>query len=41
MPPIGLLLGRVSFTDFFVSLDGRAYPTLAAAQAGHEGCTVA
>jgi large conductance mechanosensitive channel len=33
MPPIGRLLGRVNFTDFFVSLDGRAYPTLAAAKA--------
>lgn len=33
MPPIGLALGRVSFTDLFVSLDGRSYPTLAAAKA--------
>jgi large conductance mechanosensitive channel len=33
MPPIGLLLGRVSFTDLFVSLDGRAFPSLAAAKA--------
>ena len=33
MPPIGLLLGGVSFKDLFVNLGGRDYPTLAAAQA--------
>jgi len=33
MPPIGLLLGRVSFNDLFVSLSGQSYPTLAAAKA--------
>jgi large conductance mechanosensitive channel len=33
MPPIGLALGRVSFSDLFVSLDGRAYPSIAAAKA--------
>ena len=33
MPPIGLLLGRVSFVDLFVSLNGQSYPTLAAAKA--------
>ena len=33
MPPIGRLLGGVSFTDLFVSLDGRAFPSLAAAKA--------
>jgi large conductance mechanosensitive channel len=33
MPPLGLLLGRVSFNDLFVSLNGRSYPTLAAAKA--------
>lgn len=32
MPPIGRLLGRVNFADLFVSLDGRSYPTLAAAK---------
>jgi large conductance mechanosensitive channel len=32
MPPIGLLLGKVDFTNLFVSLDGQAYPSLAAAQ---------
>jgi large conductance mechanosensitive channel len=33
MPPIGLALGRVNFSDLFLSLDGRAYPSLAAAKA--------
>ncbi|HYS17623.1 MAG TPA: large conductance mechanosensitive channel protein MscL [Candidatus Binatia bacterium] len=33
MPPIGRLLGGVDFKDFFVSLSGQAYPTLAAAKA--------
>jgi len=33
MPPLGFALGRVSFTDLFVSLDGRAYASLAAAKA--------
>jgi large conductance mechanosensitive channel len=33
MPPLGRLLGRVNFTDLFVSLDGQSYPTLAAAKA--------
>jgi large conductance mechanosensitive channel len=33
MPPVGLLLGRVNFTDLFVSLDGRSFPSLAAAKA--------
>ena len=33
MPPIGLAVGRVSFTDLFVSLDGRSFPSLAAAKA--------
>ncbi len=33
MPPIGLLLGRVSFTGLFVSLTGQRYPSLAEAQA--------
>ena len=32
MPPIGLLLGKVSFTDLFVSLDGQKYASLAAAK---------
>ena len=33
MPPIGLALGRVDFSDLFLSLDGRSYPSLAAAKA--------
>lgn len=28
MPPLGLLLGRVNFTDLFVSLNGESYPSL-------------
>jgi large conductance mechanosensitive channel len=33
MPPIGLLLGRVDFTNLFVNLSGGGYPTIAAAKA--------
>lgn len=32
MPPIGLLLGQVNFTDLFLDLSGKGYPSLAAAQ---------
>jgi len=32
MPPIGLLLGSVDFTNLFLSLKGQGYPTLAAAK---------
>jgi large conductance mechanosensitive channel len=32
MPPIGKLIGGVDFTDLFVALDGRAYPSLNAAK---------
>ena len=32
MPPIGLLLGGVDFSNFFVSLDGKSYESLAVAQ---------
>ena len=32
MPPIGLLLGGVDFANFFVTLSGESYPSLAAAQ---------
>ncbi len=32
MPPIGLLLGGVDFTDFFITLSGGTYDTLAAAK---------
>jgi len=33
MPPIGLLLGGVDFTELFISLNGQAYASLADAQA--------
>src|SRR5437867_3617995 len=33
MPPIGRLIGGVDFKDFFVSLSGQSFPTLAAAKA--------
>jgi large conductance mechanosensitive channel len=33
MPPLGLMLGRVSFSDLYLSLNGRAYESLKAAQA--------
>jgi large conductance mechanosensitive channel len=33
MPPIGLLLGRVDFTNLFIDLSGQGYPSLAEAQA--------
>jgi large conductance mechanosensitive channel len=33
MPPIGLALKGIDFTNLFVSLTGQAYPTLAAAKA--------
>ena len=33
MPPIGLLLGNVDFSNLFLSLNGTAYPSVAAAQA--------
>ncbi len=32
-PPLGLLLGRVDFTNLFVSLNGQHYDTLALAKA--------
>ncbi len=33
MPPVGLLLGGIDLSDFFVTLKGGSYPTLAAAKA--------
>lgn len=33
MPPIGMLLGRVSFKDLFLALDGSSYASLSDAQA--------
>jgi large conductance mechanosensitive channel len=32
MPPIGLLLGGVDFSNIFISLSGQSYPSLAAAK---------
>lgn len=32
MPPIGLLLGGIDFSNFFINLSGGDYPTLKAAQ---------
>jgi large conductance mechanosensitive channel len=34
MPPIGLLLGGIDFTDFFITIKGGSFPTVAAAKAG-------
>ncbi len=33
MPPIGLLLGGIDFSDFFVTIKGGSFPTVAAAKA--------
>jgi large conductance mechanosensitive channel len=33
MPPIGILLGKVDFTNLFINLSGGTYPSLAAAKA--------
>ena len=33
MPPLGLVLGKVNFSQLFVSLNGTPYPTLEAAKA--------
>ena|ERR1700686_437236 len=33
MPPLGLLLHHVDFSNLFISLDGNSYPTMAAAKA--------
>jgi large conductance mechanosensitive channel len=33
MPPIGLILGGIDFSDFFVTIKGGSYPTVAAAKA--------
>ena len=33
MPPIGMALGRVDFSNLFIALDGGTYPSLAAAKA--------
>lgn len=33
MPPIGLILGQVDFSNLFLTLNGQSYPNLAAAKA--------
>ena len=33
MPPLGLLTGKVDFTNLFIDLSGKGYPSLAAAKA--------
>lgn len=33
MPPIGLLLGKVDFSSLYINMSGKAYATLAEAQA--------
>jgi large conductance mechanosensitive channel len=33
MPPIGLALGRVDFSNLFIDMSSKSYPTLAAAKA--------
>jgi large conductance mechanosensitive channel len=32
MPPIGLIMGNVDFSDLFINLSGQEYPSLAAAR---------
>jgi len=32
MPPIGLLLGGIDFSEFFITIKGQVYPTVAAAK---------
>ena len=33
MPPIGLALGRMDFSNLFINLSGKEYPTVAAVKA--------
>jgi len=33
MPPVGMLMGKVDFSQLFISLNGESYATLAAAKA--------
>ena len=33
MPPLGLLLGKMNFSDLFINLSGTTYPSVAAAKA--------
>jgi large conductance mechanosensitive channel len=32
MPPLGMLMGKVNFTDLFLDLSGKGYPSLKAAK---------
>ena len=32
MPPIGLILGKIDFSNFFIALDGKTYESLTQAQ---------
>ncbi|WP_374442158.1 large conductance mechanosensitive channel protein MscL [Stella sp.] len=32
MPPIGLVLGGIDFSDFYINMSGKEYPSLAAAK---------
>lgn len=34
MPPLGIAIGGIDFSDFFVTLKGGTFPTLVAAKAG-------
>jgi large conductance mechanosensitive channel len=34
MPPIGLLLGKIDFSNLFITLSGQSYKTLAESKAG-------
>ena len=33
MPPLGLLLGKMDFSNLFITLSGQSYPSIAAAKA--------
>ncbi|HEV2425644.1 MAG TPA: large-conductance mechanosensitive channel protein MscL [Terriglobia bacterium] len=35
MPPIGMIIGHVDFSNFFIALSGQHFDTLAAAKAAH------
>jgi len=39
MPPIGLALGQVDFSNLFINLSGKDYPSVAAAKAAGGGDT--
>jgi len=39
MPPIGLALGRIDFSNLFINLSGQAYPTVAAAKAPYRSAS--